>query len=308
MRFHNSTQWAAARDAHKAAYAVYDAFAEAGDDGIDCGGTQASTDASKAEYAALRAVLTTPAITPLDVSGKLDIMGDREITEGWGEEYEQYVAQIKADLFQLQRMACSPEMKALFNHWAEARRAYFAAAGVEHTDEDLEPHWQAETENLRALMAAPCCASGDIMVKAYVEWIDNHGSLPTGAIFMPAQGSSSYPHDQICDDARRRDILDTDIGRCMAALGRVDFDARAWVEAALECGVKPSLILHEGKRQFGYDMNAEAAGAEERWRLLTYLLGSGGEEGRSRLVADEIEASWPDLVWGRADAPQAVAA
>ena len=300
MRFRHSEQWTAAREDHRSAYFTWDAFAEAGNDGVRFGGTQASDDAAAAEVAALDAALLTAAVTPLDVADKFKLMEERDVTASWESHWPRYMAQIQRDLFELQRPACSPEMKALFDAWVDGRRAYFAAMNGSASDEDLEPHCAVETETVKALMEVPCLAPGDFIVKAYVEWIDTGGSTgqtPGGSIFEMGVETSEYDHDHFCLQAKRRDILDTDIGRCMSCLGRVDFDARAWVEAALGCGVRPSLVLDADGRQFGCPMNAENDGAEERWRMLMYLLGAAGGPGRSEAVADEIEDNWPELVW-----------
>lgn len=292
MRYSTSLDFAAADRARREAYAAHDVFATAGDDH-----SPAAEAASEAEYAALLHMLTMPVAHPGDIAGKLAAMEAREIDASWTDWFPQITASISADLSRLTRDCPSPAMAQAFTDWAAARVHYPA-------EPDEGPSLYSAA--FFALMALPINAPGDLLVKTYVGLIEEIGDTSAigGTIYEIDRASIAETlngtHTVRAAGAKLDDIEDSDLGRCMMELGRVDFDAAAWLEASQRAGLVVNVIAQpEGSRAISI---SDLGGADHgnRAARCEYLLGAGGDRVESlrryAAVADAIAGSFPGLV------------
>lgn len=243
MRYTYSPAFNTARTEHLAAFAHANAMSAKYPDEH-----RTSKTSHDAEYRALDVMLMQPCRTPMDLLHKLRTMDDREL-KGW-DCYEAVRRQMDVDLRQMARPAASIEMAAAFKTWAEAREAIYAADERGIDDDDRAPYAEADHAAYSALMALPCITPGDFIVKAYINLIDDNGStshLANGWEYEPNTFSPRMPNATGNDDqyemSVRRDLADTDIGRCMMVLGTVDFDAEKWIAAADRAGLKIYVVI-----------------------------------------------------------------
>lgn len=296
--FSKTALFAQLRSAHEAAYAHHSKMEdEHGDHSPE------ESAASDAEYAALAAVLLHPAEVAGEVAEKLDMMIDRCIIETtWGDRGKSYLDQIQKDLLQLAHPRAGFGMAESFAEWAAALRKFHDCDELENADA-YAAAGQAFAEASRTVLRTPCRQPGDHLVKSYVDlYTTEGGDSADPCIFM-------IRHDKLDDDATLdnigayhaiEDLKETDIGQCMMALGRVDFDAKTWVWAASACGAPPSVVYQgDGSRIFGWNANAKNSGHEARYRLLACLIGGLLHKDRIDAVVDEIEANWPGMVYNR---------
>lgn len=305
--FSTTARFTALRAAHAAAYAHHSKMEEEHGDH-----SPEESAASDAEYAALDAMLLEPAQVPGEVAEKLRFMLDRDIIDNnWGEKGEAFLATIQDDLLQLAHPRAGVGMAEAFAEWAAALKKFNDCDELENED---AYHAAARdfAEASRTVLRTPCRQPGDHLVKNYVNLYTTEGGIPDAFPFM-------IRHDKLDDDATLdnigayhaiQDLKETDIGQCMMALGRVDFDAATWVWAATCVGMHVSVTFQpDGSRQFGWgtDCKSEDPAKIARCGMLQRLIGGPLHAKRMTAVADEIEANWPGLVWNR-PAPQAEAA
>jgi hypothetical protein len=314
MRFSNSIAWTTARAAHESAYAAHNLFASAGDDGIKSGGSAEADAASAAEYAALNHLLLLPCDHPLDIAEKLTIVEQRDVTN-W-DVWDDVRARIDADLRAMARPSASPEMATAFARWAAARLIHFQPGMHDGTEEASEAASAAYSEAFQALHAEPCRTPGDFIIKAYTNLLDEVGSstqVERGSpfefdVYEPRMPDGSG-HDDHAIKAQIRDIGETDLGRCMMILGRVDFDAAAWVATVRRAEAHVHVMLHvDGKQSLsfamytgpGYGRGIEHDSPLDNARLHNLLAltagGLGYSDERLAAIADEIVANHPDMV------------
>lgn len=302
MRFSITKGFAEAERAWRDAYAKFDTFADAGDDGIDCGGTIEATDAGKAEGETLDALTNRPAITTLEIKRKIDIIQTERLSALCVEDLQSEYDQIKLDLINLWRPNASPGIAAAFAEWAKAQRHFYA----QRHDDDVElgKRGDAVTETRAGLMGEPCTTPGDFIVKAFVDLITNAGATykeEGGGPFMP-----DIPNLDKWDARVWKDIVECDLGRCMIVLGNVEFDAAEYMRIARMAG-KDIRVIKSGaeKRGLSFGMTGPHSNLDD-W--LSYLMAGGLQDistQRCIAIADEIEANYPALVF---DLREAVAA
>lgn len=258
---------------------------------------------SEAEYDALEHLLMLPASTSMEVLSKLYIILERGIDSGWADHFPRYMAQIQFDLINLWRPSVSPNIGAAFSVWAERHVAICRdTIGDDEHDRKLS---LAADEAARALMAVPCTAPGDFVVKVYVEQLNECGPLPNieGNLDWPflidenAIEEDSYGRSEA--EAKRAiiaDIKESDLGRCMMALGRTDFDAETWIKASRRVGKGVRVTLDEDGSRSLYFSDLGGSGIVDMLHRLT--AGGLGEVSTQRCgaIADAIVANHPDLV------------
>lgn len=308
MRFHTTTEFQNAKRAWRDAYSAHDVFAEAGDDT-----SSESKAASETEYVALKALLLMPAATPTEIAEKLRIIAEREIDSSWTEWHPLIMAQIDRDLREQQRPAVSPVMKAAFEEWREAQRAHCCdTIGEDEHDFAL---CNAAADAACQLLRLPCYTPGDFLVKVYVDQLGEHGGTFYGHDNRPEGVAEGFPFE-IDDSALReglggvdgeareaflRDLDDTDLGACLLALGRVEFDAKAWLAAADRAGVAVYLAEQpDGSSGLSCGMGPDDANfrGDRVNRVQRLLTGNGGSFGDERVaaVADHIRAHEPHRI------------
>ncbi len=301
MRFGYTLAHSTARQAFDDAYGVYDKLASAGADG-----TPEYVAACDAEAAALDALIALPSTTPMELKEKLAIL-DGRAAWAW-EKWEDILAQIQRDLINMARPNVSPRVAEAFAAWAEAHRAHCQdTIGEDEHDDAL---CLATGDAVEALMLVDCTTPGDLIVKLYVEMMGALGpKAKEGRIwpFLPDQGAIGQNRDGRCevaaDRAFFRDIAESDLGCCLFALGRVDFDPEAWIGQCRRAGKSVSLIVipdasdERGyRRSLSFGMDGEGPLAD----ILQRLTANGLQEvsiARCHAIADAIEASHPDLLY-----------
>lgn len=300
MRYSVSPAFAKAQRAHAIAYTTHDAFAAEGDDNSIC-----AQAASEAEYDALGRMMTEPAQCAGDVLAKLKVFLDREMYDWNGPRDPHAGAKfreaLERDLMLLQRPTVSTEMAAAFENWAAKWQAFHDAEyeqeGVNAGNIPLSVlHDQGVAWT--QLMAVYCTTPGDFLAKAYVELLMDVGGWNKG---YPFQVKNQFePDDGEDGDAFLYDDLrNCDLGRCMMALGRVDFDARAWIDANIAVGGHFKLMVDPGDnnaRTFwqGMDIDSERECDRERHRMLQELLGGMFHVERMKAVCDLIDQEYPE--------------
>jgi len=243
MRFHITREFSAARSAHAAAYAAWDEISDNPDPQIADHSPEAKA-ASQAECEALDAVLSFGATTPAEIQAKLAFMREREI-DSCATGHAAWMEQIERELIELQRPCVSPSMAQAFDAWREAWTTF-----IESPDDDHKARISGET--FIALMDAPCFTPGDFITKVYVNQLGEHGHTlgdeDAGAFPFELDQrhltGSGGTHDDAAQVALARDIRECDLGRCMLALGRVDFDPADWVAAAQRAQMVVYVAIH----------------------------------------------------------------
>lgn len=324
MQSNLTRQFAAARHAWEAAYASHDAIASDPDPMVDR--SAEANAAGDLEHETLLALLKMPAATPAEIGEKMRIMRSRGVDEGWTDYYPDIIAQIDRDLIEQQRPCVSRDIAKAFEGYAASR--ILDAECEDTSDEAGLVHMRRTRECFNAALALPCAAPGDFMLKAYLEAID--GSLgayetirvPEGVAavrwheiqFDPAEiAPDSQYGEVIAMLAMVDDLAACDLGRCLLALGRVDFDADAWLGAAERAQMPVNLVIQvDGSKglwtgQRGGEITPLESG---RWDACMALLGAGmGSVGadRRRAIGEAIEARHPALIFDARKAGEIVA-
>ena len=294
MRYSTSPTFARVQRAHAIAYTAYDAFAEAGQEH-----TMVGNAASTAEYEALDRMMTEPAQSPGDILAKLRIFLDREMY-GWDgprnpDASATYRGILENDLRSLMRPCVSAEMADAFERWADAWQAFHDA---EYDSEDKLPFDVIHTESMAwgNVMSIPCSTPGDFLAKAYVDLLQDVGAWSDG---FPFQIKGAFEQEEGVQDANAflyDDLRNCDLGRCMLALGRIDFDAKAWIEATVAVGGQFKVMIDPSGRTFwqGMDPDNQTDHAKARHRMLQELIGGEFHVERTKAVCDLVEAHYPE--------------
>lgn len=301
MRFHTTIEFAAARSNHREAYAAYDQLATAGTERDSITGQWAPE--CDAEAKAMDAFLSMPACTPTEVAEKIRYMQERQIDAGWTDDYPRYMAQIERDLVELQRPCVSPTFVRAFDIWREAHRAHSEDTSGDDTVDGKLCDFSAAAN--RALLALPCVTPGDLILKLYVEMLTSSGSTlreSSGSAFEIDRRVLDGPYlEDAASVAFERDIRDCDLGRCLTALGRVQFDAEAWFVAAQRANATVVVVIQrDGTRGlWTAPSGGELDEYRDQFRLCRELLAGGlgvVSHERSKAVADYIAENHPELI------------
>jgi hypothetical protein len=296
MRFHVTEGFSTLRAAFVDAYKAYDkgSYLDIATADLDALG--------KEEYRSLDALMGAACVTPAELAEKIRLMRERGPLAAaqlcW--DLEEALNRMQRDLFELQRPCVSPAMADAFASWAETKREYDAACqfGSGASQDALDNMAYRDGAGFKALMALPCYTPGDFVAKAYVELIDDVGPTVNGWAFEPAPHEDRMPDGLGLDDhsakAVRRDLAECDLGCCMIALGRIDFDPGAWLAAAERAGMTVMVAYQaDGSRGLSQsDFRSEQA------HMCMRLLAFGASDGfdRAALVGDYIAERRPDLV------------
>lgn len=306
MRYSNSLPFALAKNAHAEAYRLHDRFAEAGDDD-----SASARRASEAEYVALDAVMLTPCRHPLDVADKLDLYARRSFADRT--DGDLVIASLQRDLRDLARPSASEAMKLAWIKWASVRLAYETQDDID--DKTADAICAAHFAEHNALMKVPCTTAGDFLVKSYVGLLEDCQSTvdrPGGFAFEMREDWRQPATHYMEDDVRAAlidDLDNCDLGRCMAALGDLDFDPSSWVTAAQRAGLTVTLMIEaDGRRHLyiGESLDDEPSGIVKRRRNRVRAL-LNFDDARVHDVKVEIEHFFPRLV-SRYEQPIAEAA
>ncbi|KQO13258.1 hypothetical protein [Sphingomonas sp. Leaf242] len=307
MRFHTTPEFAARLTAWRDAYAAHDVFAD-DDPPRNEDRSAAEESAGKLEYSTLEDFLIAPAFTPTEILRKLEVMRTRDVGAGWTDHYPRYMAQIERDLMEQQRPCVSPGMSQLFDVWREAVRA----VNEDHdgSDEHGKHLGDAASAAGLALHAAPCFTPGDFLTKVFVEMLGEHGGTNWGAepggfpfeIERRQLGEGLGINDGAAQEAYFRDLHDTDLGCCLMALGRLDFEPAAWLAAADRAGLAVTVVIGPDEGQALWVGMGGAGGGpvqiEREQRVQRLLTGNGGGFGtaRSAAVGAYIVANEPSRI------------
>lgn len=307
MKLMYSTTWTEAAARADAAYTAYETRADKEDDT-----TPEMDAASQAEVQVMMALLRdTPARTPLDLADRMARLTKREIDSGW-DDWPAITARIQRDLEEMARPAPSPEIAGAFAAYLEARGAEEDTVRYP-TDRDMDVACEATSAAFNALMALPCGTPGDLIVKVYVDRVDEHNTHRSARPDAPASGSltevdlaelrEGEPNSDYRVDRARiavfRDILDTDLGRCMFALESIDFDASAWVRGARRAGIAFYVVVQQDGREGLYIGEPDEPLGQQPKALrdaLVALISAFRAKERTGLVIQEVVANHPDLL------------
>lgn len=299
MRFHSTIEHHERKSAWEEAYKAHDGFAEAGDDGERFGGSPEADAASAAEYAALEAYVGSPSVTTIEMLEKIELLKSREMLI-YNMSNEQPMEQLERDLVNMVRPNASAGIAAAFTTWADAQEAWFAKET--RPDDECDQLGEAVTAAEKALMHLPCFTPGDFIVKAYVDMMRDTGAEGVSGFgpFFPDEAALHRYDERIW-----RDILASDLGCCMAALGRADFDAARWVDACKRHQKGVTLMRSDKGRSLSLDMTGPHNIMTDTLQRLTANGLRIVSDDRCRAIAQEIEAHHPDLIH---DVRQTVAA
>lgn len=303
MRLYLTPGFIEAKSAHQAAYAAYHAYLDENEVGLE---EELHGPHAQAESEALYTVLGYPATTSAEVGAKLSFMREREVETWTG--YAEWMAQIERELIELQRPYVSPEMAEAFNRWRDAYEAH---------QEDCEGAdlFGRHSAAFVALMEQACFTPGDFIVKVYANQLGEHGSTYMGpglnynapGAFMfelddESVGNGNGTHDVAAAEAYARDIRECDLGRCLRALGRVDFEAEGWFAAVRRAGMVAHVVIQtDGTKVLwtGQPQGEVDERAAQRFEICQALLGAGmgiiGQERRAAVI-EFIISTHPDLV------------
>ena len=272
--------------------------------------SDASKEALTAKCAALDAFLLTPCRHPGDVAAKLDVIWKEELFEK--DDFGLLRSSLKRDLLELSRPGASEAMKTGWARWAAAINALEYGELVQDDDGDAASDEHAAA--FRGILAIPCTTAGDFLVKAYVELItecEHSARQPSGFLFEVKDDWRSDQEHYLENDAREAaidDLDNCDLGRCMMALGSLDFEPSAWIAAAKRANVAFHLIIERGgQRSFcfkEFSRNSNNPVARKREMRVRALI-NFNHEARYQEVADEIEQFHPDLIIRVGDQPVA---
>lgn len=303
MRFNITSGFSEVFDAHQKAYAAFDIFATAGDDGTKYGGSAAADEASDLEQATLDALLAYPCSTPIEMADKMKWMRQRgpfaEENLIWTGAPEA-VDRMQLELITMSRPNVSARFAEAFAEFAAAQRHHWSESSIE--DDEMTRRREAVEATIETILALPCTTPGDFIVKQYLRLIEGYGSYTDPIIheFLPDMVGSDqrFPdrHDKIAFD----DIVESDLGRCMMALGTTDFDAEAWIAQAARVGkIVQVYIQSDGKRGLSFGMLSNERGEGIIGDMLQCLMAGGPRDlstARCHALADAIEANHPNLL------------
>ena len=300
MQYNTTMSHSEKRRKWEEAFEAHDAFARAGNDGVDFGGSAAADQANETEFRLLHELLLHPSTTPAELQEKLTIMRKRGPLHlenlCWNErDITVYLDLIERDLMNMVRPNVSPAIAEAFDAWARAHELYWSRS--DWPGDESASLCETEDTAAHALHAVSCTTPGDLLVKAYVELMGEYGAQghgPEGLSFAIAETNIN----QAVDRMKLRDILASDIGCCMTALGRTDFDAERWVAAARAHGKEVGLVITENGRQLSFGDPGGTGMPEILQRLTANGLRMLSRE-RCTAIAAEIEANHPDLVHRR---------
>jgi hypothetical protein len=309
MRFHTTSGFQEALRAERHAMAFFEVGFDIDDNAPE------TVAASKAEYAALEAVLTYPAITPAEVWIKLDHIFKREVMM-WDIK-DHVIDALEADLKRLVRQPVSGPVNLALANW----RAAYVANSL-HPGDDEEDNRLCEVcgQAYRDLLAVPCTTPGDVMLKAFANMLETVGHTLigearadlTGNLYDVNVSALTSPRDQeeVWHRALYTDLDGCDMGMNLLAYGSPVFSAGLWMERADACGLQVN-VMALNDRPGGNLYIAMAAEddldprvARERDRLHRILAIDGARYGA---VAREIREEWPQLVLRPAIDPQPMA-
>lgn len=295
MRYSHSKEIAALRDAFTAAETKANDLFDAVEMDRD---NAAFIAAQNAESDALAALFSHPAENAGDVLIKIRLYMDREIY-GWDGERARganktCIAAIENDLRDLNRPRVSGRVAEAFGTWAAA---WIAMGEVAEDDDAGTVEALANVSGAeRALWALPCASPGDYIAKDFVDQMGEQGPEP-GTAFMIKDWSDDH---EIDGKPAVADLEDCDLGRCMMALGRTDFDAEAWILAMKAVGGHFKLMIDRSDndaRSFwqGEGISDSATkGEQKRHRLLQMLIGGEFHVERTKAVCDLIASDYPE--------------
>lgn len=289
-------QFAAAHTAHREAWATYEAFVGKGDET-----SPEATAAEAREEQLLDEFICFPASTPTEIAVKMNYMRERDIDIRWAEARSRNLRQIERDLIQMQRPCVSPQVAAAFEIWVEANAAIDAVP-----DDETTALCHKAAAAFQVMAETPCTSPGDFMLKAYADYLDSWGpnSPVDDAGWFAFELNATDPVDLIDGNsdiayakALVRDINDTDLGRCLQALGRVDFDAEAWVAATKRCGQHIAVVTLENDQTLSLIMPVYDAECDQRTKArrerCRELLGAGLGVIRDERIAAVIAHLFP---------------
>jgi hypothetical protein len=251
---------------------------------------------------ALRDMLAAPSYNGREILIKLEEVLDHTI------EWRTHGPAIARDLTDALRPQPSKEMRAAFRGF---QKAWMAQAlhdlSEEHTESNATLLSDDVFQAVKVVFGVPCATAGDFLVKAYVNllWSAGHTggfvgrAEPTGNFFdvsLPDIDSDNV----VTDDfylTTYIDLDESDLGACLLATGKIDFDPAAWVDRAANIGIAISLIISaDGRRSLSFgllDTDDERLQREERrlQRILTFC----GQQ-RWKAVAAFISEHRPQCV------------
>lgn len=214
----------------------------------------------------------------------------------------------------------SPAMSFAFAVW---RAAWLAQCDYDvsdaYTDEQGEVISDAADDALLAIFRVPCKTAGDFLVKGYANllWHTQH----TFTREARSEGTGNWfdvnllqiDSDSTVTDTYYRsfyhDLDHTDLGACLLALGRVEFDAAAWISRAEVIGMTVTLMIKaNGGRGLAFGMidSDDERLQREQSRLQRIL--ATDHRNRWAEVTDFIAVNRPDLICQQGQSAQAVPA
>lgn len=303
MRLQTTTGFSAAIEAHRVAYAAWN---KVQDDPDIADFSPEDVAASEVESTTLDDLLGYPATTPAEIAAKLAFMREREASNWTG--YPAWIEQIERELVELQRPCVSPAMHVAFADWRAAHALYNAHFGEVTAQADEKAALQAYSAAFLAMMALPCITPGDFVVKVWANQLGEHGPTvqePGGSLFELDDSDLTCAlgsHDGAAEEAFARDIRECDLGRCLLMLGRVDFDAEAWFDAARRVGMFAHVIVQQDGSSVLWTGQPEGEITDRdarRFDMCQALLGAGmGIVGADRrhTVRSYIADSQPSFV------------
>lgn len=196
----------------------------------------------------------------------------------------------------------SPTIAVLFAVWRDAEDQFSYV--------DRPEAAQKRNESFLHLMRAPCRTAGDMIVKHYVDMRGQNGPALAYVgdfeaigffweINPDLPGVEDGSHDIAAGQAFLRDLRDCDLGRCLQYLGRVDFDAADWLDAAGKVGLSVKLIEDRtGNRRLWIDEPSEGLTAVQADRVTAIHALIGGGLG---VIGDIRRREVIDLIGRRRD-------
>lgn len=305
MRFHITKNFSECRSAYEKALSHYKEYDDEGP-----GAFEREWAADSALTAAEIQYFNCDAYTAHEVHLKLlDAFGRGRAVCGVEDFYR--IPAMNADFARVKRLSPSEEIARAFDAFREVEIEWHNdPEALEETDEALRCAEQ-RIKLYSAVLATPCTTAGDFILKQWLRLRSDHGHMDTPS--FREQGTANLwdirlnDHDESHIDSMGRqatydDIASTDLGANLLAYGKPDFDASAWMDAAMRIGMPVNLTLNgnRGKGQVGFGM--DLVGREESARLLRerdrlFLIMANDQDGkRLESLFQEIEENWPNLV------------
>jgi hypothetical protein len=244
-----------------------------------------------------------PSVTPTELREKLATLRARgciTATNIHNGPVPAILDRIDADLASMARPNPAPAMVELFEKWKRSWLAFHHAAPM--GDREADAASDAEMTEWQALMMAPCTTPGDFILKRFVDLASDDSTYRNAS---PTLLNPSAPHnggtkDAIALASAIADLDGCDLGRCLQALGRADFDAMAWLENARAIGATVTVMIEaDGKRALWQRVDLEDGATEAQRRhhkLLTALLGGDTWQERTSAVIEAIVEHFPEQV------------